>query len=121
MYEEFNKLEMELQLLYAKDAIFKMIAQFHHASTIDDSGELYISNYCESALEAAFEVLGIEENYIPLMQFCIMWENNNRALWGYNLPDEPFDGITADIHYECFKDEYESWQRTLEEIANEDS
>lgn len=121
MYEEFDKQELEKKLLYAKDTIFKLIAQFHHASTIDDSGELYISNYCESALEAAFEVLGIEENYIPLMQFCIMWENNNRALWGYNLPGEPFDGITADIHYECFKDEYESWQRALEEVANEDS
>lgn len=64
MYEEFNKLEMELKLLYAKDAIFKMIAQFHHASTIDDSGDLYISNYCESALEAEIkaikDTLGIE-------------------------------------------------------------
>ena len=120
MYEEFNKQEMELKLLYAKDAIFKLISQLHHASTIDDSEELYISNYCESALEAAFETLGIEENYIPLMQFCIMWENNSRAIWGYNIPDQPYGGITADIHYDCFKDEYELWQRTLEEIANED-
>lgn len=113
MYEEFNKLEMELKLLYAKDAIFRLISQFHHASTIDDSEDLYISNYCESALEAAFEVLEIEENYIPLMQFCIMWENNNRALWGYNIPDEPYGGITADIYYHIMKEEYERHQRWL--------
>ena len=121
MYEEFNKLEMELKLLYAKDAIFKLIAQLHHASDLFNDGNLYIYNYCESALEAAFETLGVEENYIPLMQFCIMWENNSRAIWGYNIPDQPYDGITADIHYDCLKDEYELWQRTLEEIANEDS
>lgn len=121
MYEEFDKLKMELKLLYAKDAIFRLIGQFHHASDLFDDGNLYIQNYCESALEAAFETLGIEENYISLWDFCVMWENNNRAIWGYNAPDEPYGGITADIHYECFKDEYESWQRTLEEIANEDS
>lgn len=121
MGEEFNKLEMELKLLYAKDAIFKMIAQFHHASTIDDTEDLYISNYCESALEAAFNVLGIEEDYIPLMQFCIMYENNDRALWGYKRPDEPYGGLTADSYYELFNEDYELWQRTLEEIANEDS
>lgn len=120
MYEEFNKQEMELKLLYAKDAIFRLICQFHHASDLFNDGNLYIHNYCESALEAAFNTLDIEENYIPLMQFCIMWENNDRAIWGYNAPDKPFDGITAEIHYECFKDEYELWQRTLEEIANED-
>jgi hypothetical protein len=110
MGEEFNKLEMELKLLYAKDAIFKMIAQFHHASTIDDSGELYISNYCESALEAAFNVLGIEEDYIPLMQFCIMYENNDRALWGYKRPDEPYGGLIADSYYELSKQAPEVWQ-----------
>ena len=121
MGEEFNKLEMELKLLRAKDAIFKLISQLHHASTIDNSGDLYIYNYCESALEAAFNVLGIEEDYIPLMQFCIMYENNDRALWGYNIPDRPYGGLTADFYYEFFKDEYELWQRNLEEIANEDS
>lgn len=121
MYEEFDKQEMELKLLYAKDAIFRMIVQFHHASDLFNDGQLYIQNYCESALEAAFNVLGIEENYIPLMTFCIMYENNNRALWGYNIPDEPYGGITADIYYDCMKDEYELWQKTLEELANDDS
>ena len=60
---------MDSKLLYAKDAIFSLIAQFNRPCKFDD-GELYIYNYCESALEAAFSVLGIEENYIPLMDFC---------------------------------------------------
>lgn len=120
MYEEFDKQELEKKLLRAKDTIFKLIAQFHHASTIDDSEDLYIYNNCESALESAFNVLGIEENYIPLMDFCKMWENNSRALWAINIPTAPFFGTTAEMHYELFKEEYELWQRTLEEIANED-
>ena len=40
---------MDRKLLDAKNAIFKMIAQFHHPTMFDD-GELYIFNYCESAL-----------------------------------------------------------------------
>ena len=100
---------MDSKLLYAKDAIFALIAQLHRPSKFDD-GELYIYNYCESALEAAFNVLGIEENYIPLMDFCKMWENNDREIWATNC-SEPFDGITADIHYEIFKEDYETWER----------
>ena len=115
MYEEFDKQQMELEVLYAKDAIFKMIAQFQYARTLfDDNTELYIYNYCESALEAAFGTLGIEEDYIKLWDFCKMWEDNSRALWAINIPDEPFDGITADIHYKCMKEEYESHQRWLD-------
>ena len=105
---------MDLNLLYAKDAIFSLIAQFHRASKFDD-GELYIYNYCESALERAFNVLGIEENYIKLMDFCKMWEDNERACWAINLPNEPFNGITADIHYQVFKEDYERWQRYIDE------
>lgn len=97
-----------MELLRAKEAIFKLIAQFHGASKFDD-GELYIYNNCESALEAAFNVLGIEENYIPLMDFCKMWEDNSRAIWTINIPNEPFDGITADIHYKIFQEDYEQW------------
>lgn len=120
MYEELDKQNLEKKLLYAKGAIFKLIMQFHHASDLFDNGELYIQNYCESALEAAFDILGIEENYIHLRDFCQMWEDNDRKIWAMN-GSEPFNGITAEIHYECFKDEYKLWQRTLEEIANEDS
>lgn len=105
---------MELKLLRAKDAIFKLIGQFHHAVKFED-GELYIYDYCESALERAFNVLGIEEDYIPLLDFCKLWEENNRATWAINIPNEPFDGITADIYYETFKEDYERYQRDIEE------
>lgn len=103
------------ELLYAKDAIFKLIGQFHRASGSAD-GELYIYNYCESALESAFSVLGIEENYIKLMDFCQMWEKNNRDIWALKSPNESFNGITADIYYECFKKDYEAFERYLDEI-----
>lgn len=116
MYEEFDKQEMERKLLYAKDAILKMIMQFNYPTTICDDGELYIHNYCESALEASFNTLGIEENYIKLWDFCQMYENNDRALWAMNVPDVPFNGITADIHYHVMKEEYERRQRWLDNM-----
>ena len=109
---------MDLKLLYAKDAIFSLIAQLHQASKFDD-GELYIYNYCESALESAFNVLGIEENYIKLMDFCKMWEDNSRTIWAINFPDKPYNSITAEIHYKVLKENYESWER-VSEYLNED-
>lgn len=110
---------MNLELLRAKEAIFKLISQFHNATKFDD-GELYIYNYCESALESAFDVLGIEEDYIKLADFCQMWEDNTRAIWAITLPNEPFSGITAAIHYDVFKKDYESWQRQLKELADDE-
>lgn len=121
MYEEFDNQSQELQLLYAKDALFRMIDQFHHATDIHDNGELYIYNYCESALEAAFNVLGIEEDYVPLWDFCKMWEDNNRAIWYVHNPNEEYRGITAETYYECFEDAYELWQKHLEEDLNGDN
>ena len=100
---------MELELLRAKNAIFRLIGQFHRASKFDD-GELYIYDYCESALERAFTVLGIEEDYIKLMDFCQLWEDNNRALWAINCRDQ-YNGITADEYYEIFKEDFERWER----------
>ena len=97
---------MNMELLRAKEAIFKLIGQFHRPTELSD-GELYIYNYCESALESAFDVLGIEENYIKLQDFCQMWEDNNRAIWAINLPNESFNGITADVYYDMFKEDYE--------------
>lgn len=103
-----------MELLRAKDAIFRLIGQFHHATQFDD-GEFYISNYCESALESAFDVLGIEENHIKLMDFCQMWDDNNRAIWAINIPDEPFGGITANDYYDIFKEDYKHWINWLNE------
>lgn len=100
-------------LLYAKDAIFKLIAQFHCPSRSID-GELYIYDYCESALEAAFNILGIEEDYIKLIEFCQMWEDNDRAIWKINKPDD-FKGITADIRYEFLKKDFECLEKQIYE------
>ena len=100
----------------AKEAIFKLIAQFCRADKFDD-GELYIYNYCESALESAFATLGIEENYIKVEDFCQMWEDNDRAIWAITLPNEPFGGITADIHCVVFIEAYalDELLRSIEE------
>lgn len=108
---------MERDLLYAKNAIFKLISQFHRASRFED-GEIYIYNYCESALEAAFNVLGIEDDYIKLMDFCQLWEDNSRAIWAINGRDT-YTGITADFHYKVFKEGLERWERWLEEDDDE--
>lgn len=110
---------MYLTLLYARDAIFKLIGQFVRANKFDD-GELYIHNYCESALESAFDVLGIEENYIKLKDFCKMWEENSRAIWFIKHPGLPFVGITADVHYDVFKADYESWHEELDVVFEDD-
>ena len=109
----------DLKLLKAKRAIFKLIGQFHHATKRED-GELYIFDYCESALEAAFDALEIENGYIKLMDFCQMWEDNNRAIAEINNPDKIFGGITADIYYEVLKEGYKRWQKEMDEIVNEE-
>lgn len=110
---------MDMLTLKAKDAIFRLIGQFHRASKFDD-GELYIYNYCESALESAFEILGITEDFIKLQDFCQMWEDNNRAIWAINIPDTPYGGVTADLYYEIFKRDYERWERQLDEVDDFD-
>lgn len=103
---------MNLELLKAKDAIFQLIGQFVGAIEFNN-GELYIHNYCESALEAAFDVLGIEDNYIKLIDFCQMWEDNSRMIWAYTSPGRPFNGITADMHYKVFKEDYDSREQVI--------
>ena len=106
---------MDKKLLKAKLAIFKLIAQFHHPTKFHD-GELYIYNYCESALESAFEVLGIEDDYISLMNFCRLWEEVDREYRG----DEQFNGITADIRYEYMKKDYESWEKAIDYLGKDE-
>ena len=108
----------DIKLLKAKRALFKMIAQYHRATEIE--GKLCIYNYCQSALEAAFEVLGIKKDYILLEDFCQMWEDNERAIWKY-YGNEKFESIyTKDILYELFIDDYMAWKSELEKIDEED-
>lgn len=94
---------MELELLRAREAIFKLIAQYHLISKSED-GELYIHTYCESALESAFDVLGIASDYISLYDFCNMWERNNRLIWSLSVPNEPYGGVMADVYYDVLKE-----------------
>lgn len=100
------------KLLYAKDAIFRLIGQYY--SVLEFDGKLYIYHYCMSALERAFSILEIEEDCVELPDFCQMWEDNNRAIWQLNNPDEPYDGITADMHYDCFIENYNNQLEDLE-------
>ena len=97
--------DRNLELLRAKEAIFKLIAQFHHLSQRDGTDELYFYNYCASALEAAWNVLGIEEDYVSLTEFCQMWEDNDRAIWAANS-NPSFGGLTADFIYDILKNQY---------------
>ena len=107
----------DIKLLKAKRAIFKMIAQYHHATEIE--GKLCMYNYCQSSLEASFEVLGIEKNYIPLEDFCQMWEDNERAIWKY-YGNEKFESIyTKDLLVKGFVDDYNTWQKGIIEIDEE--
>ena len=94
--------------------VFKNPWKFYRATKFDD-GELYIYDNCESALESAFSTLGIKEDYIKLYDFCKMWEDNSCAIWAINFPNRPFDGIPADIYYDIFKEDYELWERMLDE------
>lgn len=31
-----------------------------------------------------------------------MWEDNNRSIWAISIPNREYDGITAQIYYDCF-------------------
>lgn len=104
----------EYRLLEAKDAIFQLILQFHRPSKIDDSEDLYMYNYCQTGLELAWEALGIKEDRITLIDFCKLWEDNNRAMWNARN-NNPFDGWEADFYYDLFKDKYDKFIKSVEE------
>lgn len=106
-----------IDLLRAKDAIFKMIAQFHHCSQREKDGSYYISDCYESALERCFQVLGFKEDEVPLMEFCQAWENNNREF--YKLYNKAYEGLTAQDYYDNFIEDYQIWVKSWDDIMNE--
>lgn len=110
--------ELELKLLRAKDAIFRMIAQYCRCFRGEDS-DYYMSDYYESALERSFSVLEIDKDEIPLMEYCRLWEDNNRKLCAANNPDREYHGCTAQEYYNLFVDEYKKFVRWCEEVADE--
>ncbi len=111
---------MNKELLYAKKAIFGLIDQFCIPTTLDNDDELYMYDYCESALEQAFNVLGIPEDLIKLQDFCQMYEDNDRAIWNMLRPNDPYMWLTADLRYKYFKEKYERWVRSIDEIADDE-
>ena len=97
-----------VELLKAKDAIFRLIGQYCGCFLGTDDN-YYMSDYFESALERSFIVLGFDRDEVPLMEFCQAWEDNNRKLWAINLPDEEYRGSTARDYYNIFVKSYKRW------------
>lgn len=97
-----------VELLRAKDAIFRLIGQYCRCfSGADD--DYYMSDRFESALERSFIVLGFDRDEVPLMEFCQAWEDNNRKLWAINLPNKEYRGSTAQEYYDIFVKSYNIW------------
>lgn len=99
-----------VELLRAKDAIFRLIGQYCRCFLGTDDN-YYMSDRFESALERSFIVLGFDRDEIPLMEFCQAWEDNNRKLWTINLPEE-YRGPTAQQYYNIFVKSYKIWVDT---------
>lgn len=49
-----------------------------------------------------------------------MWEDNSRAIWAINFPNRQYEGIPAYIHYDVFKEDYECWERMIDETEEEE-
>ena len=105
-----------VELLKAKDAIFRLIGQYCGCFLGTDNN-YYISDYFESALERSFDALGFDRDEVPLMEFCQAWEDNNRKLWAINLPDIEYRGPTAQEYYDIFVEDYKRWVNDNSEDA----
>lgn len=96
-----------VELLRAKDAIFRLIGQYFRCFLGVDNN-YYMCDHFESALERSFVVLGFGRDVVPLMEFCQAWEDNNRKLWAINLPGE-YRGPIAQQYYDIFVKSYKRW------------
>ena len=97
-----------VELLKAKDAIFRLIGRYCICFLGTDNN-YYMSDYFDCAIERSFDVLGFDRDEVPLMDFCQAWEDNNRKLWAINLPDEEYRGSTARDYYNIFVKSYKRW------------
>ena len=105
-----------VELLKAKDAIFRLIGQYCGCFLGTDDN-YYMSDYFESALERSFDVLGFDRDEVPLMEFCQAWEDNNRKLWAINFSDIEYRGSTAQEYYDIFVEDYKRWVNDNSEDA----
>lgn len=91
--------------LQAKDAIFRLLADY--CLPIKENGRYYMSHRFIGTLQKAFLELDIGEPKIPLMDFCQLWEDNNRAMHGYwNASAYPYVGATAKMYYHSIVENY---------------
>lgn len=98
------RINIELQLLEAKDAIFNLIEEYCIPTRINDyDNKLYFYNYCESTLERAFNALEIPSGAIEEFEFYKLWEENNRKLWAVKgNTDRMPEMLTAKGMYKVF-------------------
>lgn len=98
---------MNKELLEAKIGLCKMIVQFMYERT-DDNGVEYFDNYCESAGEWAFSVLGFEEDRIPKTEFYKVYDQLMNELFMLRT-GEPY----PISHYEGYIKEWEKKREKL--------
>ena len=100
--------------LQAKDAIFRLLADY--CLPIEENGQYYMSHCFIGTLQKAFLELDIREPKIPLMDFCQLWEDNNRAIFGYwNASVYPYVGATAQMYYDTIIENYLAHMDIFEE------
>lgn len=103
-------MNMDKELLEAKIALCKMICQFMYEHT-DDDGIEYFDDYCESAGEAAFSVLGFEEDRIPKTEFYKLYDE---------LCNELFMLRNGEPYPVSYLEWYmEEWERKKEKLIEE--
>lgn len=98
---------MNKELLEAKIGLCKMIDQFMYERK-DDDGIEYFDNYCQSAGEWAFSVLGIEEDRIPKTEFYKLYDQLMNELFMLRT-GEPYPISLL----ECYKEEWEKKREKL--------
>lgn len=100
--------------LQAKDAIFRLLADY--LQPIEKDGQYYMSHHFKGTLEKAFVELDIMQDEIPLMDFCQLWEDNNRAIWEiWNPVVYPYYGVTAQMYYNTIVENYLAYMDVFEE------
>ena len=101
---------MEKELLEAKIGLCKMIDQFMYERK-DDGGVEYFDNYCQSAGEWAFSVLGFEEDRIPKTEFYKVYDQLMNELFMLRT-GEPYPISLL----ECY---IEEWEKRREKLIEE--
>lgn len=93
--------------LQAKDAIFRLLADY--CFPIEENGQYYMSHRNMGTFEKAFVELDIMQEKIPLIEFCQLWEDNNRAIWTFWNEGYIYYGATAKIYYDIIVEKYRAW------------